>query len=194
MTNASKHAFRMTALAVGIAACAKSDAPKTDTTAVMGGAATTPATTKTPDSASMASGASATPATPAAPAASGAMVDPNSATRDQLLAVPGMTAGAADALIKGRPYADMTAADKALAAGGLDTRTRKQVYVQLWKPIDLNKAADAEILLIPGVGSKMNHEFHEYRPWTSAAQFDREIGKYVDKGELARLKKYVALP
>ena len=60
-------------------------------------------------------------------------------------------------------------------------------------PIDLNKASDAEILLIPGVGPRMRHEFEEYRPYTSIEQFRREIGKYVDKDEVARLERYVRI-
>jgi len=39
----------------------------------------------------------------------------------------------------------------------------------------------------------MNHEFEEYRPYKSMEQFQREIGKYVDKEELARLTRYVRL-
>ena len=60
-------------------------------------------------------------------------------------------------------------------------------------PVNLNTATDAEILAIPGVGPRMLHEFKEYRPWTSIAQFRREIGKYVDKTEVARLEKYVVI-
>jgi DNA uptake protein ComE-like DNA-binding protein len=60
-------------------------------------------------------------------------------------------------------------------------------------PININTATDAEILKIPGVGPRMLHEFKEYRPWTSIAQFRREIGKYVDKAEVARLEKYVVI-
>jgi hypothetical protein len=37
----------------------------------------------------------------------------------------------------------------------------------------------------------MRHEFEEYRPYTSIAQFRREIGKYVDSTEVARLERYV---
>jgi hypothetical protein len=40
----------------------------------------------------------------------------------------------------------------------------------------------------------MAHEFEEYRPWTSVEQFRREIGKYVDKAEVARLEQYVSIP
>ena len=60
-------------------------------------------------------------------------------------------------------------------------------------PININTATDAEILKIPGVGPRMLHEFKEYRPWTSIAQFRREIGKYVDKAEVARLEKYIVI-
>jgi DNA uptake protein ComE-like DNA-binding protein len=105
--------------------------------------------------------------------------------------VPGMTAAAADALIAGRPYQDMVAVDKALASLGADAR--KTVYAKVWKPIDLNTAKGEEILLIPGVGKRMQHEFEEYRPYKSMDQFRREIGKYVDKAEVARLEQYVTI-
>ena len=60
-------------------------------------------------------------------------------------------------------------------------------------PVNINTATDAEILKIPGVGPRMLREFKEYRPWTSIAQFRREIGKYVDKAEVARLEKYIVI-
>ena len=59
--------------------------------------------------------------------------------------------------------------------------------------IDLNTATDAEILAIPGMGPRMLREFKEYRPYTSMEQFRREIGKYVDKNEVARLEQYVMI-
>jgi len=60
-------------------------------------------------------------------------------------------------------------------------------------PIDLNTAIEEEILAIPGVGKRMAHEFEEYRPYSSMEQFRREIGKYVDDGEVARLERYVEI-
>ena len=63
----------------------------------------------------------------------------------------------------------------------------------MWKPIDLNTAKGEEILLIPGVGPRMRHEFEEYRPYKDIEQFRREIGKYVDKAEVARLEQYVTI-
>ena len=178
------------ALILVAAACStKSDeAARTDTAACAAASATSvpnvPATTP----AAMDSAAGATAAT--TPAA-GAMLDPNAATKEQLVAVPGMTPAAADALIAGRPYQDMVAVNKALAS--LDADARKTVYAKVWKPIDLNTAKGEEILLIPGVGPRMRHEFEEYRPYKNIEQFRREIGKYVDKAEVARLEQYVAI-
>ena len=60
-------------------------------------------------------------------------------------------------------------------------------------PVNINTATDAQILAIPGVGPRMLREFKEYRPWTSVAQFRREIGKYVDKTEVARLERYIVI-
>lgn len=148
----------------------------------------------TGDTTSSAMSADTMAAAPAvtAPADSGAMLDPNSATREQLMTAPGMTEAAADALIAGRPYSDMLAADKVLAAH-LSEEQREQVYARVWRPIDLNTASGDEILLIPGVGARMRHEFEEYRPYRAIEQFRREMGKYVDSAEVARLERYVEI-
>ena len=124
-------------------------------------------------------------------ATSDARLDPNAATREELLAIQGMTPTAADALIAGRPHQDMRSVDKALSS--LPEAVRDSVYTRVWKRLDLNSASVAEIELIPGVGPRMRHEFEEYRPYTSMAQFRREIGKYVDSTEVARLESYVEI-
>ena len=124
-------------------------------------------------------------------AGTGGMTDPNTATRDQLVAA-GADSGAIAVLMAGRPFADMVAVDRALA-GRLSAERRKALYAKVWKPIDLNTAKGEEILLIPGVGARMRHEFEEYRPYTSMEQFRREIGKYVPKEEVARLEQYVMI-
>jgi len=87
----------------------------------------------------------------------------------------------------------MIAVDKALAKSIPSADTRKTVYAKVWRPIDLNTAKGEEILLIPGIGKRMEHEFEEYRPYKSIDQFRREIGKYVDKTEVARLEQYVTI-
>lgn len=141
--------------------------------------------------------AAAPEAAPAAAAvaetpASGTLLDPNAATREELLTVPNLDAALADALVAGRPYQDMLAVDRVLATR-LSEEQREAVYGRLWKPIDLNAATGEEILLIPGVGERMEHEFEEYRPYRAMEQFRREIGKYVDDEEVARLERYVEI-
>jgi len=163
--------------ALALMACAKGSDTASDTSAPVNAAAPVGATTQT-------AAAGEVQASP--------MIDPNSATREQLLAAPGMDTAAVAALIAGRPYADMVAVDRALPKA-MTPDQRKALYARVWKPIDLNTAKAEEILLIPGVGNRMRREFEEYRPYKSMEQFRREIGKYVDKTELARLEQYVSI-
>lgn len=144
-------------------------------------------------------GATATAVAPSADSVASAttatngFIDPDAATREQLLTIPGVTAATADALVAGRPYQNMTAVDRVLARANLSEQQRDTIYTRLWKPIDLNTASREEILLIPGVGPKMQHEFEEYRPYRSIQRFRREIGKYVRPEEVARLERYVTI-
>lgn len=164
--------------AIFAAACSTDSAKTADTMAVAGDTAMTPA----PEAAA--------PAPPSAESLSG-MMNPNTMSDIELTAA-GVPSAAATALVAARPYKNMVDVDKVLAKS-LSEKQRDSVYARVWMPIDLNTATGNEILLIPGVGSKMRHEFEEYRPYTSIEQFRREIGKYVDKAEVARLEKYVAI-
>ena len=77
----------------------------------------------------------------------------------------------------------------AVAPPAVSTDSAKAAIV----PININTATDAEILRIPGVGPRMLREFKEYRPYTSIEQFRREIGKYVDKEQVATWEKYIVI-
>jgi hypothetical protein len=122
----------------------------------------------------------------------GTFLHPNSATREQLIAA-GLSDHAADALVGGRPYDNMLAVNRVLTTHVPDSAARSQAYARVWMPIDLNTASAEEIQLIPGVGRRMRHEFEEYRPYSNMAQFRREIGKYVNEQEVARLERYVEI-
>src|SRR5688500_15562594 len=93
--------------------------------------------------------------------------------------------------------ADTTVADTAFtaptAAATPSAATSTVASGAVIVPININTATDAEILRIPGVGPRMLREFKEYRPYTSIEQFRREIGKYVDKAEVARLEQYIVI-
>ena len=150
---------------------------------------TTGATTQA--SAAMAATGTTTGATTAGEVSTAGLLDPNGASREQLAAA-GVDSAAITILLAGRPFADMIAVDKALAAK-MNAEQRKALYAKVWKPIDLNTAKGEEILLIPGVGNRMRREFEEYRPYRNVEQFRREMGKYVDKDEVARLEQYVSI-
>ena len=75
----------------------------------------------------------------------------------------------------------------------VDDKELARLEQYVFVPIDLNTASDADILTIPGLGNRMLHEFKEYRPYKAIEQFRREIGKYVDKREVARLERYVTI-
>jgi len=121
------------------------------------------------------------------------LVNPNLADKDELQALPNVDDEIAHAIIDGRPYLSAADLDTALAAA-MDDEQRAALYTRLFRPIDLNNASEAEILRIPGMSKKMAHEFDEYRPYKSMEQFRREIGKYVDDDEVARLEQYVFIP
>jgi DNA uptake protein ComE-like DNA-binding protein len=119
------------------------------------------------------------------------LLDANTAAESDLLPLPHITPVLAKAIVGRRPFKSVRDLDALLQP--LSRQQRVELYGRLFVPINLNTATDAEILTIPGVGQRMLREFKEYRPYTSMAQFRREIGKYVSRQEVARLERYVVL-
>ena len=119
-------------------------------------------------------------------------VNLNTGTRDEILLIPGAGARMAREFAEYRPWKTWAQFDKEISkyVGQQETDRLKQ-YVFI--PIDLNTASDADILSIPGAGPRMVREFKEYRPWKTKGQFEKEIGKYVDAKEVARLWRYVVI-
>ncbi len=121
------------------------------------------------------------------------VVNPNLASGDELNALPGMSQDLAGAIQQQRPFLKMEALDSVVTRH-VSGEEAENIYVRMFIPINLNTASNREILLVPGVGDKMAHEFEEYRPYTAIAQWQREIGKYVDDAEIARMGQYVFVP
>jgi DNA uptake protein ComE-like DNA-binding protein len=121
------------------------------------------------------------------------IVDANVATEQQLTAVPHFTPALVKSVVAGRPFSSITELD-ALLGRTLSPEQRTAVYGRLFVHLNLNTATREQILLIPNAGPRMVREFQEYRPYKALAQFHREIGKYVDATELARLEQYVFVP
>ena len=121
------------------------------------------------------------------------VLNPNRAGTEQLLALTQLDSALVDGIMAHRPFIGMEAFDAYLDSTLVDS-VQAELYVKLFLPINLNTASDAEMKLVPGVGKRMAHEFDEYRPYKRMAQWRREIGKYVDDDELARLEQYVFVP
>jgi len=119
--------------------------------------------------------------------------DPNLIDEGQLQDVAQIDSSLAASIISGRPYLTAKQLDEVLAAA-LSEGDRESIYRTMFRQINLNNADRAEIMLIPDMSSRMAHEFEEYRPYTSLEQFRREMGKYVDEEEVARLEQYVFIP
>ena len=116
----------------------------------------------------------------------------NTASREEILLVPGVGERMAHEFEEYRPYRHLAQFRREIGKYVDDdevARLEQFVFV----PIDLNTASEEDILSIPGVGPRMLREFLEYRPYRAIEQFRREIGKYVDEKELARLERYVTL-
>jgi DNA uptake protein ComE-like DNA-binding protein len=123
-----------------------------------------------------------------------ALLDPNLAKAEELQKIPHLTPELVKKLIEKRPFLRAADFDKFLVDQKLTPEQRTSVHGRVFLHINLNKATKEEMKLIPGLGERMIHEFEEYRPYKTLSQFRREIGKYVDAKELARLEQYVFVP
>jgi DNA uptake protein ComE-like DNA-binding protein len=116
----------------------------------------------------------------------------NTATEEEILMIPGTGKRMLREFLEYRPYKTLAQFHKEIGKYVSDKEVaRLEQYV--FVPIHLNTGSDEDILSIPGTGKRMLREFKEYRPYTNIEQFRKEIGKYVDKKEVARLERYVTL-
>ena len=119
-------------------------------------------------------------------------VNLNTGTKDEIMLIPGAGARMVREFAEYRPWKTWGQFDKEIGkyVGQPETDRLKQ-YVFI--PVNLNTATDDQILSIPGAGARMVREFKEYRPWKTKEQFEKEIGKYVNAREVARLWRYVVI-
>ena len=116
----------------------------------------------------------------------------NTASREEIMLIPGMTARMAHEFEEYRPYTSLEQFRREIGKY-VDAAEVARLEQYVFVPMNLNTASGEDFLTIPGMSNRMVHEFEEYRPYTSMEQFRREIGKYVDANEVARLESYVTL-
>jgi DNA uptake protein ComE-like DNA-binding protein len=120
-------------------------------------------------------------------------IDLNTASRAEILLVPGMGPRMLREFLEYRPYRALAVFRREMGkyvSAEEVARFEQFVFV----PMDLNTASDEDLLTIPGLGPRMLREFREYRPYRAIEQFRREIGKYVSPQEVARLERYITIP
>jgi DNA uptake protein ComE-like DNA-binding protein len=116
----------------------------------------------------------------------------NTATDAEILMIPGMGKRMLGEFKEYRPYKTLAQFRKEIGKY-VDQKVLDLLEQYVFVPINLNTASDEDILSIPGMGKRMLHEFKEYRPYSNIEKFRKEIGKYVDKKEVARLERYVTV-
>ena len=121
------------------------------------------------------------------------VLEPNLATKEQLVTVPNVTPAIADAIIKGRPYANMLAVDKVIAPL-IPEAQRTALYPRMFVHVDVNRGTDAELLLIPGMDAKKLAAVKAGRPWKSFDAFRTAMTTAANAGEAARLEQYFFIP
>jgi len=116
----------------------------------------------------------------------------NTASPAEIHLIPGITDRLVHEFEEYRPYTSLEQFRREIGKyvpAAEVARLEQYVFVSM----SLNRASREAFLTIPGLTERMAHEFEEYRPYTSLEQFRREMGKYVDAKEVARLERYVTL-
>lgn len=116
----------------------------------------------------------------------------NTASRAEIMLVPGINRKMAHEFEEYRPYTSIEQFRREIGKY-VDATEVARFEQYVFVPLGLNSATAAEFTTIPGMSRKMVHEFLEYRPYANIEQFRREIGKYVDEQEVARLERYITV-
>ena len=122
------------------------------------------------------------------------LLDPNVASEKDLLTVPNMTEPIVKSIIEKRPFKNIVELNTHLLSQGLNAEKLTQSYAKMFIHVNLNLSPADEILLIPGAGARMVREFDEYKPYPGYDRFRREMAKYVNDTEVARLEQYTFIP
>jgi DNA uptake protein ComE-like DNA-binding protein len=120
-------------------------------------------------------------------------IDLNTASDEEMRLVPGVGGQMAHEFDEYRPWEGGMVRFRREIGKYVDDEEVARLEQYVFVPMDLNSASNDDLHTIPGVGDKMVHEFEEYRPYVNMAQFRREMGKYVDDAEVARLERYFVI-
>ena len=120
-------------------------------------------------------------------------VNLDQAPREEILLIPGVARRMSGEFLEYRPYTGGLPHFRREIGKYVDSAEVARLEQYVFVPIKLNTASDADMLTIPGLGQRMLREFKEYRPYDGIEKFRKEIGKYVDAKEVARLERFVVV-
>ena len=96
--------------------------------------------------------------------------------------------------VEGSPE-EQAVIDEALSMAAAEAEAEAEAAFVPAPTVNLNTASKEQIKAgVPGIGDKMVHEFEEYRPYVSIAQFRKQMGKYVDAPTIAQYERFVFVP
>ena len=122
------------------------------------------------------------------------LLDPNTATQEQLSAVAGLSEDQVQAILDGRPFA--TASELHAAIGqSMSDEEMFDVYSAVFVKVNLNSGDSEDFKLVPTTltPDHIAREFVEYRPYGGLGDFSPEMRKYVSEKEVAFLERFVII-
>jgi predicted DNA-binding helix-hairpin-helix protein len=116
----------------------------------------------------------------------------NTATREEIMLIPGMGNRMVREFLEYRPYTALTQFRKEIGKYVDDKEvTRLEQYV--FVPINVNSASDEVLLSIPGITPQTLRGLKDHRPYKNVQEFRTEIAQYVKAKELGRLERYIII-
>ena len=121
------------------------------------------------------------------------LIDPNTASLEELSVISGLSADKAQAIIDNRPFATPTEMHIAIGGDNMSPEELFTIYSAVFVKVNLNSGANQDFQLVPTTLSarKLAHEFEEYRPYEKMDDFSREMKKYVSPKEVTFLERFV---
>lgn len=116
----------------------------------------------------------------------------NTAPGDEIMLIPGMNNRMTHEFEEYRPYTSLDQFRQEIGKY-VDEAEVARLEQYVFIPLNLNSATRDDFATVPGASNRMVREFLEYQPYSDMDHFRREIGKYVDEGEVARFERYMTL-
>lgn len=122
------------------------------------------------------------------------LINPNTATQQQLSSIPGLSPAAVQAIFDNRPFSTPSELHAAIG-NDINEEDLFSVYSAVFVKVKLNSSPNEDFLLVPTTmpARRLAHEFEEYRPYKSIDDFSREMSKYVSDKEVSFLERFVSI-